>query len=73
MKVFGYFNHSSTVFIMSLHITQNSGSSAWSYINKNKMYHKFMMPGVVNLKSAEVQIFAIILSIKVYTVHHVLL
>lgn len=31
------------------------------------------MPGVVNLKSAEVQLFAIILAITVYAVHHVLL
>lgn len=37
------------------------------------MCHKSMVPGVVNLKSAEVQLFAIVLAITVYAVHHVLL
>lgn len=37
------------------------------------MCHKSTVPGVVNLKSAEVQLFAIILAITVYAVHHVLL
>lgn len=69
MKVFSYSNCSNIAFIRSSHIVQNTGSCEWSFINKNKLCHKCTMPGFVNLKSAEVQIFAIILAIKVYTVY----
>jgi hypothetical protein len=39
---------------MSSHIAQNSSDHTWNFIGKNKMCHKFMLPGVLILKFANI-------------------